>query len=102
MSADNVRFVELIRHPEDILEFETYYHLDDEIECSIESCRTSHKAGFIVILRTGERARIGHICGKKLLGFATFEQMRRGLQEREKRDILRRLMDSQILILKQP
>jgi hypothetical protein len=75
---------------EEILNFESQYKdLPEAVACSIANCRTPHKKGYIALLRSGERARIGHICGKRLLGNSVFGQMQRDLdarQERERRE----------------
>jgi hypothetical protein len=96
-------YVTTITSADEIVEFENRYHLEEEIECSIEKCREPHKRGYIVVLRCGyivvlrsrERARIGRDCGKRLLGSETFEKLRTQLETRRTREALERVIGSQ-------
>ena len=60
--------VDVISSEEEIVRFEEEYHLDFEVPCSIAHCRTPHKHGYLALLRDGNHARVGNVCGTHLLG----------------------------------
>jgi hypothetical protein len=77
----------------DILENE-YKDLPEAVHCSIAGCRTLHKKGYVAVLRSGAKARIGHICGKNLLGDVIFGKMQRDLGQRQERERRERIITS--------
>ena len=86
--------VDLISSEEEIVRFEEEYHLDFEVPCSIAHCRTPHKHGYLALLRDGNHARIGNVCGTHLLGENRFTSMQRELEGRQRRAALTRIISS--------
>jgi len=70
---------------DDIVRLEEPYDLPERIRCAIVSCRQPHKRGYFALLRDGTLSRIGHDCGKRLLGEHNFVLMRRDLDKRRAR-----------------
>lgn len=88
-------FADEIRSADEIDVFVEEYHLSELEICSISRCHAAHKHGYVVHLRSGELARIGHICGAKLLGDEAFVYMQRDLQVRQRRAQLERFIQSE-------
>jgi len=78
----------------DIVSFQDRYDLPDLIRCSIAGCNTAHKKGFNVLLKNGSSARIGHICGKHLLGDDVFMRMQRDLEAKEQTALRKKYISS--------
>jgi hypothetical protein len=78
-----VIFAELCTADEIVCFESDYKDLPQSVPCSI--CRTPHKKGYIAVVRSGARTRIGHICGRSLLGDLRFEQMESELGIRQQR-----------------
>jgi hypothetical protein len=71
----------------EIIRIETRYHCDSQIPCCIGRCHRPHNDGFVVLLKNGKFSRIGHICGKHLLGSDKFTVLHDELVERERRTL---------------
>lgn len=85
-----------IRSADEIDHFEKRDRLDRLTPCTIEHCHQPHKDGYAVVLKSGARGRIGHICGKGLLGEGRFTVMERELEARERSERLARWITSPV------
>lgn len=79
---------------DEIDNFEEEYRLPDKIPCTIASCHQPHAHGYRVRLKSGSFARIGHICGRQLLGEHSFVLLERDLSQRKLRKQRQRFISS--------
>jgi hypothetical protein len=74
-----------INNKDDIAQLEEEYEAESEIPCAIIGCHQPHKRGRYALLKDGDLSRVGHICGKRLLGAETFTAMQRDFDRRRQR-----------------
>ncbi|HWB48363.1 MAG TPA: hypothetical protein VG651_04575 [Stellaceae bacterium] len=78
----------------DIIRFESRYESATLIPCCIGSCRRPHNKGIIVRLRNGELSRVGHVCGRRLLGSDQFTVLHREFTVRLQRELREKFITS--------
>lgn len=78
----------------DIIRFESRYESATLIPCCIASCRRPHNKGIVVRLRNGELSRVGHVCGRRLLGGDQFTVLHREFTVRLQRELREKFITS--------
>lgn len=78
----------------DIVQLEEEYETAKEIPCAIVGCGQPHKKGRYALLFDGNVSRVGHVCGKRLLGDETYTQMHREFEQRRQRELRRRFISA--------